>query len=84
MPSFFGLDSFWRLWQNSKNNFVRFFGSNENKKICFRNLLTFKREDIQDSDLSHFLEDGKKSEKLSEIKPALNYPRLVHILENIS
>ena len=41
MPSFFLFDSFQRLGQNSKQNFICFFGSNENKRIGFRNLLNF-------------------------------------------
>ena len=34
------IDTFFGL-TNSKNDFFRFFGLNENKKICFCNLMTF-------------------------------------------
>ena len=33
--------SFQRLRQNLKNQYRSFFGSNESKKICFRNFVTF-------------------------------------------
>ena len=40
--NFFDSPHFWRLGQKSKNNFVLFFfGSNETKKVCFWNYLTF-------------------------------------------
>ena len=38
---FFDLTHFRSLGQKSKNNFIPFFGINENRKICFQNLLTF-------------------------------------------
>ena len=44
--TFFSFDLFFRLGQKYKNiiqkYFLSFFGANENFKICFRDLLTFK------------------------------------------
>ena len=43
MPLSFYLTHFSSLWPKSKNNFVLFMEAKENKKICFRTLLTFKK-----------------------------------------
>jgi hypothetical protein len=38
---------FLKVGQKFKNIFVCFFGSNENFKICFRDLLTFNKDEIE-------------------------------------
>ena len=66
--------------QKSENNFVRFFCSNENKKISYRNLLTFKSpcchfvieiKDAHGHGLAPFLGDLSQIGTLSEMKPPL-------------
>ena len=43
VPSFFWFNPFLEARAEIKKLFRSFFGSNENKKICFWNLLTFRR-----------------------------------------
>ena len=61
MPLFFRFDQFLETWAEIKKIFCSFFGSNEERKICFWNLMTFTEHKLMTHALS--LQDSK-SQKL--------------------